>query len=115
MTTQLNNSTSNLHCGFCFQPIEESLNIHHVKPRSEGGSDHESNLIPAHVECHKLHHSTPKGADGLSDFQRWGKLSALDCHWAFTLRGVKDNPLYEPARQFYRLYYSNPQSRREIR
>ena len=110
MTTQLNNSTSNLRCGFCFQPIEESLNIHHVKPRSEGGSDHESNLIPAHVECHKLHHSTPKGADGLSDFQRWGKrggeLSALTKRWSHNLKYVRDDSYYQPHRDFYNANYA---------
>lgn len=110
MTTAIN-TTSETQCGFCFQPIlnSDSLNIHHVQPRSEGGSNHKSNLTPSHVQCHRDWHQTPK-ADGLSDFQKWGKLSALDCHWAFYLRGVRDNPAYDPARQFYRLYYSNPES-----
>jgi hypothetical protein len=114
MSTQPNRPIDVLHCGFCFRPIEDGLNIHHIKPRSEGGSDDDGNLIPAHIECHKLHHSAPNGGDGLSDFQRWGKLSALDCHWAFFLKGVKNNPLYEPARQFYKLYYSNPQTKKEM-
>jgi hypothetical protein len=39
-------------------------------------------------------------------FSAWGRLSALDCHWAFYLRGVKDNPAYEPARQFYLMFYA---------
>ena len=108
MSTQLNSSTSNLQCGFCYQPIKDNLNMHHVQPRSEGGADHDSNLIPAHAECHRRHHSTQNGADGLSDFQRWGKLSSLTCAWAFYLKNVRNHPAYEPARQFHLMFYAEP-------
>jgi hypothetical protein len=114
MSTQLNSSNGNLQCGFCFQPIEDNLNIHHVQPKSAGGTNQASNLIPAHVDCHRLHHSTPNGADGLSDFQRWGKLASLTCAWAFQLKGVKSDPAYEPARQFYLMFYAKPQPRKEM-
>jgi hypothetical protein len=91
-------------CGLCTLPIgkSERVNWHHPKPRSEGGTS----TVAVHQECHVEHHSTT-GADGLSDFQRWGKLSAIDCHWAFYLKGVKDNPLYDQARSFYQMYYSH--------
>ena len=45
MSTHLNSSNGILQCGFCFQSIEANLNMHSVQPRSEGGADHESNLI----------------------------------------------------------------------
>ena len=116
MATAFNPIHGEVNCGFCSQPIlnSDSLNIHHVHPRSEGGSDHESNLTPAHEECHRQWHQTPR-ADGLSDFQRWGKLSSLTCGWAFNLKGVRDNPAYATARAFYLLYYSNASSRKETR
>ena len=110
MSTHLNSSNGILQCGFCFQSIEANLNMRSVQPRSEGGASHESNLIQAHAECHRLHHSRPNGADGLSDFQRWGKLSSLTCRWAFNLKGVRDNPAYETARSFYSMFYSEPKS-----
>src|SRR5689334_11176410 len=82
-------------CGLCHRSIRKSdkINWHHPIYKSQGGTE----TIEVHQKCHTAHHRTP-GPDGLSDFQRWGKLSALDCHWAFTLKGVKDNPLYDQAR-----------------
>lgn len=113
--TAFNATHGEAKCGFCSQLIlnTDSLNVHHIQPRSEGGSDHESNLTPTHAECHRQWHQTPK-ADGFSDFQRWGKLSSLTCAWAFNLKGVKDNPVYDMARAFYRLFYSNPESRKGL-
>jgi hypothetical protein len=91
-------------CGLCPRPIceGERVNWHHPKPRSEGGIE----TVAVHQQCHVEHHSKP-GNDGLSDFQRWGRLSAVDCHWAFYLKNVKDNPLYDQARSFYQMYYSH--------
>jgi len=72
-------------CGFCKQSIGESerTNQHHPIHKSMGGTE----TIEVHETCHRNYHNTP-GADGLSDFQWWGKLSAIDGHWAFTLKGV---------------------------
>jgi len=94
----------NRECGLCHRPIRKTdkINWHHPIYKSQGGTD----TIEVHQKCHTDHHRAP-GPDGLSDFQRWGKLSALDCHWAFTLKGVKDNPLYDQARSYNRMYYSH--------
>ena len=91
-------------CGLCQQPISkgERVNDHHPIYKSEGGTE----TVEVHEACHRRHHGAP-GRDGLSDFQRWGRLSALDRHWAFTLKNVKDHPLYEQARGFYQMFYSH--------
>ena len=88
-------------CYFCDLPIGDGdLNNHHPTPRSEGGTA----TVPSHKSCHVNHHSSQ------GHFRHWGKvggqLSALTCRWAFTLRGVKDNPAYELHRQFYRMFYA---------
>jgi hypothetical protein len=89
-------------CYFCNGRIRAGdLNIHHPTPKSEGGTV----TVPTHKSCHVAHHSQE------GHFRAWGRaggqLSALTCLWAFTLRGVKDNPAYELQRQFYRLYYAS--------
>jgi hypothetical protein len=105
MSTQSIRVTSNKQCALCTRRIRKNdkTNLHHTPTlRSHGGQT----VIEVHESCHRSHHKSN------GDFVAWGRLSSLDKHWAFTLRGIKDNPLYEPARQFYRLYYSNPQSRK---
>lgn len=91
-------------CSLCNRPIRKGqrVNWHHPNPKSEGGTS----TIEVHQQCHVEHHRTPR-SDGISDFQRWGKLSALDCHWAFYLKNVMDNPLYDQARSFHQMYYSH--------
>jgi hypothetical protein len=88
-------------CYFCNRRIAaDDLNLHHVTPKSQGGAE----TVPTHKSYHIAHHSR----DG--HFRAWGsvggRLSAITRRWAFTLRGVKDNPAYELERQFYRLYYA---------
>ena len=88
-------------CYFCDLPIGKGdLNNHHVTPKSEGGTA----TVPTHKSCHVTHHSSQ------GHFRRWGKrggqISARTCLWAFTLRGVRDNPAYELHRQFYLMYYA---------
>jgi len=43
-------------CHLCKLPINatrgEKWHVEHVKPLWEGGSDDESNMAPAHVDCH---------------------------------------------------------------
>src|SRR5436853_2282360 len=101
MSTQSAVVTSNKRCALCTRRIRKSekTNLRHTPTlRSHGGEA----VIEVHETCHRNHHKSN------GDFAAWGRLSALDCHWAFTLRGVKDNLAYEPAREFYRLYYSQP-------
>ena len=38
----------------------ETLQVHHIKHRSKGGSDHHTNLTTLHDSCHKKVHSNPK-------------------------------------------------------
>jgi len=42
-------------CSICGQSLHnnEEIEIHHIKPRSEGGSNRLSNLMPLHNMCHK--------------------------------------------------------------
>lgn len=89
-------------CELCRGDITatDQINYHHPEYKSNGGK----RVVPSHKICHvELHRSR-------GDFREWGrlggKLSALDKHWAFTLRGVKDDPLYEQARAFNRAAYS---------
>jgi hypothetical protein len=96
-------------CYFCYEPIDsakDEINWHHPKPKSEGGTE----TVPAHKHCHIKHHRTVR-KDGLSDFQNWGKqggrISAVDKHWAFRLKNVKDDPLYDLDRSFYQMFYSH--------
>lgn len=90
-----------MRCYFCNQAIApDELNQHHITPKSEGGTA----TAPAHRSCHVSHHSKN------GHYKSWGRiggqLSAITRRWAFTLKGVKDNPAYELHRQFYRLYYA---------
>jgi len=99
MSTQSAAVHSNKRCALCTRRIHKSekANLHHTPTlRSRGGET----VIEVHETCHRNYHKLN------GDFVAWGRLSALDCHWAFYLRGVKDNPAYEPAREFYRHYYS---------
>lgn len=89
-------------CFFCNRRVSKAqLNLHHVIPKSKGGTV----TAPTHKSCHTTHHSEE------GHFQHWGRvggqISAITCRWAFTLRGVKDNPAYELHRQFYRMYYAS--------
>lgn len=40
---------------------EIKLNVHHIKPVSQGGGDEPENLITLCVECHKEIHREIKG------------------------------------------------------
>lgn len=47
---------TNHKCLVCEQPLlfEQDLEVHHVLPKRQGGSDKPRNLIVLHKECHKL-------------------------------------------------------------
>jgi hypothetical protein len=87
-------------CFFCEAPIQPGdVNMHHPVYKSRGGTE----TRPAHIKCHRDHHR--------EDFKEWGRIggqiSALDKHWAFTLKGVKTDPLYDQARSFNRAHYAH--------
>ncbi len=90
-------------CALCSGAIKpgDAVNLHHPTPRSEGGTF----TTPTHRDCHIAHHSDR------DDFRRWGQLgglmSALTRRWAFNLRNVKDDPLYDTARSFNRAFYAH--------
>ncbi len=80
---------------------DDVVNLHHPLPRSGGGTFTQ----PTHRDCHVSHHSTN------GDFASWGRegglQSALTRRWAFNLRNVKDDPLYDTARQFNSAFYAH--------
>jgi len=90
-------------CAICFELIlpGQPTNDHHEVYKCRGGKA----TTTVHKECHVALHSSR------GDFREWGKIggqiSALDKHWAFTLKNVKDNPLYEQARAFNRAMYAH--------
>ena len=90
-------------CAICFELIlpGQPINQHHEVYKCRGGKT----TTPTHKGCHRNLHSKR------GDFKAWGKIggqvSALDKHWAFTLKNVKDNPLYEQAREFNRAMYAH--------
>jgi hypothetical protein len=89
-------------CYGCAKQIRprQAVNHHHVIYRSKGGTITE----PMHQKCHVKLHSTR------DDFKGWGRVggqkSALDNHWSFYLRNVKDNPAYDSIRAAYIRKYS---------
>ena len=91
-------------CNMCQRPIRrgQRVNQHHPIYKSQGGTA----TVEVHEHCHRQHHNAP-GPDGLSDFQRWGMLSAMSRRWAFNLKYVKDDPAHEINREFYRSFYAH--------
>ncbi|MGH8604102.1 MAG: HNH endonuclease signature motif containing protein, partial [Gammaproteobacteria bacterium] len=47
------------NCPLCYQKItkETGWNIHHIRPKSEGGEDNVTNLVLVHPNCHRQIHS----------------------------------------------------------
>jgi hypothetical protein len=92
-------------CAFCHKEAQEPHN-HHPLPQSEGGTE----TVTACRDCHVRHHSEN------NDFREWGRrggrLSALDKHWAHTLKNVKDDPLYGQARAFNEALYGKGKGRK---
>jgi RNA-directed DNA polymerase len=46
-------------CPICARPVvlDDGFNVHHLKPRVQGGSDRLSNLVLLHPNCHRQVHS----------------------------------------------------------
>jgi hypothetical protein len=93
----------NISCYFCHTEIKptDAVNHHHTVYKSLGGT----RTAAAHQSCHVAHHSNS------GDFKAWGKvggqISALSKQWAFNLKNVRTDPLYEQARAFNRAMYAN--------
>lgn len=47
-------------CTLCNKKKNEPLHVHHVKYRSQGGTDHHTNLATLHESCHNKVHTAPK-------------------------------------------------------
>jgi hypothetical protein len=91
-----------MKCYLCNQAIEShtAINWHHAPTlKSAGGTTTQ----PTHESCHKQHHSDMWAVWG----KIGGQISSLDKHWAFHLKNVKDDPLYEQVRQFYLAKYAH--------
>jgi len=73
-------------CYLCEQPIKpnDAVNLHHIIPESDGGTD----ILPVHYDCHVDHHSTE------GDFERWGRkggfVTASRKWWIFNLKIGKE-------------------------
>lgn len=44
-------------CELCGNPVEESLEVHHIFPVSQGGTHVEDNLVVLCASCHKVIHA----------------------------------------------------------
>ncbi len=51
-------------CRCCGKKTDD-YEIHHIKPRCKGGSDHPANLVLLCVNCHNLTKSSPNGYGGI--------------------------------------------------
>ena len=45
-------------CELCGSDVVADLEVHHVKPRADGGSNHASNLMVLCAACHDRHHAS---------------------------------------------------------
>jgi len=43
-------------CPVCNKILKTDVHLHHIKPRSEGGSDSANNMVALHNDCHKHLH-----------------------------------------------------------
>jgi len=71
------------------------LHVHHVRPRSEGGSDDPSNLVSVCVTCHAKAHGGRLGESKVDVSSRSGYL-CLNCDRLFSLDYVRDQGLQCP-------------------
>ncbi len=55
-----NSAITRQQCELCACPITASLEVHHIKPRAEGGSNKASNLMVLCAACHDKHHAAPE-------------------------------------------------------
>ncbi len=92
-----------MRCALCSGAIKpgDEVNLHHPVYRSAGGRETE----PTHRDCHIAFHSQQ------GDFRYFGRIggqiSALSKQWAFNLKHVRTDPLYDAARQFNVAFYAH--------
>ncbi len=55
-----NASITRHSCELCGCAITSALEVHHIKPRAEGGSNKASNLMVLCAKCHDIHHAAPE-------------------------------------------------------
>lgn len=55
-----NSAVTRHSCELCGNAITKSLEVHHIKPRAEGGSNKASNLMVLCAVCHDKHHAAPE-------------------------------------------------------
>src|SRR5262249_19486202 len=62
----------NFRCVSCSTPVKsEDADIHHLLPKSMGGSDDLSNLVTLCDGCHASHHPNLAGGLALRMIERW--------------------------------------------
>ena len=71
------------------------LHVHHVKPRSEGGSDDPSNLVSVCATCHAKVHGGQLGESKVDVSSRSGYL-CLNCDRVFSIDYARDRDLQCP-------------------
>ena len=57
-----NNTIIRRNCELCGSSEVRGLEVHHIKPRSEGGDNHASNLMVLCDACHDKHHAAPEAS-----------------------------------------------------
>ena len=56
-----------------------SLNVHHVRPRAEGGTDHPDNLLVLCARCHQIAHSLYGNRTPKDRFSLWRRIAVAAC------------------------------------
>lgn len=54
-------------CGLRIDALKQPWQVEHVKPLSMGGKDDETNMRPAHVECHAVKTAEEAGSRAKAD------------------------------------------------
>ena len=52
----------------CCGTKTDNYEIHHIKPRSEGGSDHPANLVLLCIDCHDITKTSENGYGGVPTY-----------------------------------------------
>jgi DNA mismatch repair protein MutS len=55
-----NSTVTRRACELCGSAVVADLEVHHVVPRADGGSNHASNLMVLCAACHDKHHAKPE-------------------------------------------------------
>jgi DNA mismatch repair protein MutS len=63
-----NSAITRKACELCGCAITSALEVHHIKPRAEGGSNKASNLMVLCAGCHDKHHAAPEESPASNSF-----------------------------------------------